>query len=1045
MNISEFAVKRPVSIIVFMLIFLTIGVISLLRLPLELMPDTSFPGLMVMIPYPSSSPEEVERTITRPVEDMLATVNNLDTLSSTSSASSSSIHLQFKTGTNMDMASMQVRDKIDQIRGNLPRDIETIRIRRFSMNDRPVINFSVSLAGDLDDLFYWSENYIMQQLERIEGVANVDIRGIRNKVLNIYLKPEIFYSSSIRISDLTDTIRNNNVNVSAGYIEDGPVRYAARVPGELKILDDVQSLPVSDKGLTIGDVARVTYDYPPKEDFNRLNGRETVRFEIYRASNANIVDVCNQVKATMARIRTTEPALHDMNVVYYRDQSEEILRSLKDLSWSGAIGGICAVLILLFFLRKFQSTVIIAIAIPMAMVFTFSLMYLARTIFRANITINVISLSGLMMAVGMLVDNSVVVLENIFRLRQEKGLPPMKASLQGAGEVVQAVTAATLSTLVVFVSLGFMSGSGFGRFMQDFALTISLALIASLLVSLSFIPLAASRFFTGRTREKARWLVRLTRVYEKIIGFTIKTTWHKLAVVGLAILIFISSFVMLRSVEREFMFGGEEREVSLSVYMPRSYTLDQMNQLFTRFEDIILSRKEEFALKHMTVDFGVRNMRQGRFRGSINLSLEDRGPSVAEVRDKLKALLPKEAGILYEYGERFGRGGFGRGTSVDLVGLDYTTLTELAPMVIERLRTVPNVEDVTSDLEGGDTQLLLQVDRSRAENLGVSSRMIAQTVSQSLSDRAIGKFKTENREIDIILKIQGEDGFSEEDLRNISLRTRDKSVPISAISTMSYRVGSTSIRKENKKSKLSIRVNTRTQGMMALTADIQKVMSTIEFPDGYTWSMGEGFRRFQQSQGESTLAIVLALLFIYIIMSSLFESFIYPFTILLIVPPAIFGVAVMFKLTNITLNTTSYLGLLTLFGIVVNNGIILIHHIRTLRSQGMGKNAAIIQGGKDRIRPIIMTAITTIFGVLPLALPYMLPQLFQGVGQRAAMWAPISVAIVGGLTTSTFFTLIFLPTFYSLADTVAGAVKRTLRFKSSRIDLPAPPMPTDAG
>jgi len=1033
MNLSEFAVKKPVSIIVFMLIFLTIGVISLLRLPLELMPDMSFPGLMVQIPYPSSSPEEVERIITRPVEDVLATVNNLDTLSSTSSASSSSIHLQFKSGTNMDLASMQIRDKIDQIRGDLPRDIEAIRIRRFSMNDRPVINFSVSMPGDLDELYFWSENYIMQQLERIEGVANVEIRGIRNKVLNIYLRPEIFYSSSIRISDLTDTIRNNNVNVSAGYVEDGPARYAARVPGELKVLDDVQNLPVSDKGLTIGDVARVTYDYPVKEDFNRLNGRETVRFEIFRASNANIVDVCSQVKQTMARIKVTEPALHDLHTVFYRDQSEDILRSLKDLSWSGIVGGIMAVLVLLFFLRKFQSTVIIAIAIPMAMVFTFSFMYLYRTIFRADITINVISLSGLMMAVGMLVDNSVVVLENIFRLRQEKSLPPMKASLQGAGEVVHAVTAATLSTLVVFVSLGFMSGSGFGRFMQDFALTISLALIASLLVSLTFIPLAASRFLSGKTKEKASWLVKLTRIYERVIGFTIRNTRNKLLVVGLAILIFVSSFLMLRSIEREFMFGGEEREVSISVYMPRSYTLEQMNDLFTRFEGIVLGRKEELALKHMTVDFGVRNMRQGRFRGSLNLTLEDKGPSVTEIRDKLKALLPKEAGILYEYGERFGRGGFGRGTSVDLIGLDYTTLTELAPAIIEKLRTVPNVEDVTSDLEGGDTQLLVQVDRSRAENLGVSSRMIAQTVSSSLSDRAIGKFKTENREIDIIMKIQGEQGFNEEDLRNISLRTQDKSVPISAISTMSYRVGSSSIRKENKKSKLSIRVNTKTQGMMALTADIQRVMSTVEFPDGYAWSMGEGFRRFQESQGETTLAIVLALLFIYIIMSSLFESFVYPFTILLIVPPAIFGVALMFKATNITLNTTSYLGLLTLFGIVVNNGIILIHHIRTLRSQGLGKNEAIVQGGKDRIRPIIMTAITTIFGVLPLALPYMMPRFFQGMGQRAAMWAPISVAIVGGLTTSTFFTLIFLPTFYSLADTAAVRVKTLLGFKSSKI------------
>ncbi len=1033
MNLPEFAIKKPVSVIVIMLVFLTIGIISLVKLPLEMMPDVSFPGLMVQVPYPSSSPEEVERAITRPIVDILSTVNNLDTLSSSSSSSNASINLQFKAGTNMDLASMQIRDKIDQIRGNLPRDVEQIRIRRFSMNDRPVINFSVTMPGNLDDLFYWSENYIMQQLERIEGVANVDIRGIRNKVLNVYLKPEIFYSSSIRINDLIDTITNNNVNVSAGYIEEGSMRYAARVPGELKLLDDVKTLPVNEQGLKVGDVARVTYDYPVKEDYNRMDGRETVRFEIYRASNANIVDVCTAVKSTMARIAKQEPALREMSAVYYRDQSEDILKSLNDLTVSGIIGGLFALLVLLFFLRKFRTTFIIATAIPIAMVFTFSFMYLYRELFRANITINIISLSGLMMAVGMLVDNSVVVLENIFRLRQEKGMAPRAASLQGATEVAQAVLAATLSTLVVFVSLGFMSQSGFGRFMKDFALTISLALVASLLVSLTFIPLASSRFLAGKTKEKARWLVKLTRVYETIIHFTIKNWKTKLLVCGTAVLIFVASYLLLNSIEREFMFGSDEREVSMSVYMPRTFSLDQMNELFTEFERIVLGHREELALQHVTVEFGVRNMRQGRYRGSLNLDLTDKGPTVTEIRDKLKQLLPVRAGILYEFGQRWGRGGFGRGTSVDLIGMDFTKLTELAPPVIERLRRVPNVEEVTSDLEGGDTQLLVQVDRAKAENLGVNSRLIAQTVSSSLSDRAIGKFKTENREIDIIMKIQSEEGFSEEDLRNISLRTREKSVPISAISNLSYRLGSSSIRKENKKSKLSIQISTKTQGIMTLTEDIRRVMQSVEFPEGYTWGFGEGFRRFQESQGETTLAVILALLFIYIIMSSLFESFVHPFTILLIVPPAIFGVAVMFTLTKITLNTTSYLGLLTLFGIVVNNGIILIHHIRTLRFSGMPKDEAIIQGGKDRIRPILMTAITTILGVLPLALPYMFPQYFQGVGQRSQMWAPISVAIVGGLTTSTFFTLIFLPTFYSISDSVVRRFKLKFGFNAEKI------------
>jgi HAE1 family hydrophobic/amphiphilic exporter-1 len=1033
MNLPEFSIRKPVSVIVVMLIFITIGVISILKLPLEMMPDTTFPGLMVQIPYPSSSPEEVERTITRPLEDVLATVNNLENMSSTSSASSCWIHLQFTGGTNMDLASMQIRDKIDQVRSELPSDIENIRIRRFSMNDRPVISFSLALPGELDNLYYWSENYIMQQLERIEGVANVDIRGIRNKVLNVYLKPEVFYSSSIRIADLIDTIRNNNTNISAGYVEDAATRYAARIPGELKILEDVKNLPVSNKGLTIADVARVTYDYPVKEEFDRLDGNETVRFQVYRASNANIVDVCQAVKETMARIKNTEPGLKDMTVIFYRDQSEDILNSLKDLTLSGIIGGLLAVVVLLFFLRKFRTTIIIAAAIPMAMVFTFSFMYLYRALFRANITINIISLSGLMMAVGMLVDNSVVVLENIFRLRQEKGLDPTTASLRGAGEVALAVTASTLTTLVVFVSLGFMSSSGFGRFMKDFALTISLALVASLAVALSFIPLGASRLLKGRAREKARWLVKLTRMYERIISFTIKNWKTKLTVAGAAVAVFFISFFMLKNIEREFMFSSDEREIDFSVYMPRSYTLEEMKSLFKQLEEILSSRKEELAIEHVTTEFGVSNLRQGRYRGGIELALKDQGPSVTEIKEMLKTLLPRKAGITYEFAQRFGRGGHSRGMGVELIGPDYTRLTELAPRAIEKLRALESVEDVTSDLEGGDTQLTVQVDREKAESSGINSRMVAQTVSSSLSDRPIGKFKTENREIDIILKIQGDQGFSEEDLRNISLPTQSKRIPITAVSTISYRMGSASIRKENKKSKLIIQVNPKTQGMMALSNDISRAMNSIPFPEAYSWSLGGEWRRFQESQSESNLAIVLALAFIYIIMASLFESFVHPLTILLSVPLALFGVAVLFSLTHITLNTTSYLGLLTLFGIVVNNGIILIDHIRTLRKSGLSKDEAIVQGGKDRMRPILMTAITTICGVLPLALPFLLPQFFQAAGRRSQMWAPISVAIIGGLTTSTFFTLIFLPTFYSITDTATSKVKALLGFKNAKV------------
>jgi len=1029
MNLPEFSLKRPVTVIVGMIIFITIGIISLIRLPLEMFPDTSFPGLMVQVPYPSSSPEEVERIITRPLEEILSTVNSLKNLRSMSTSSESRIFVEFETGTDMDVASMEIRDKIDQVRDRLPEDIERIRIRRWSTSDRPVLSFSVSMPSDMDtqQFYFMAENFIMPQLERIEGVANVDIRGLMDKQLTIALKPELFYSSSISILDLIETVRNNNINISAGYMESDK-RYMVRVPGELKFIDQIKELPLNDMGLKIKDVANVTYDYPPREEYDKLNGKDSLGYRIYRASNANVVEVCRKVRAAMKDIKEQEPKLKDMGVLFYRDQSEEIVSSLNDLSIAGVIGGVLAVFVLLFFLRKLRSTVIIAMAIPMALVFTFSLMYIYRAVFKANISINVISLSGLMMAVGMLVDNSVVVLENIFRLKQEKGYSSRDAAIKGGKEVALAVTASTLTTLVVFISLGFISTTGFGRWMQDFAVTISLALVASLLISLTFIPLSGSRLLKGKTKEKAIWLVKLTSLYEKAIRITIKNSKTKIFTAFIALLIFFSAFWMMSKVEREFFPSSEAREFEFNVFMPRSFTLDQMGKLFNSFEEILEKNKEQLAIDNMVTEYGIRRQRQGRYRGQIELYLKEAGPSVSEVKKRIMQLFPQKPGITYEFGERHGRGGHFHGLRIELVGMDFTKLTELAPVVMDKLRGLKEIEDLSSDLEGGETQLLVKVDRKKAENSGVNTNNVARTIMSSISDRPIGKFKTDNKEIDIILKMQRDQGFNQDDLKNISFRSASKRVPISAISDFSLRMGSMAISKENKMSKLRISINSDSRGLMKLTEKIKEIMATIPFPEGYSWSFGSHFRRFQESQASFMMAVWLALIFIYIIMASLFESFIHPFTILLTVPLALFGVALFFTIFGITLNNSSYLGLLTLFGIVVNNGIILIDHIRFLRRSGLAKNVAIVQAGKDRMRPIFMTAITTIFGVLPLALPVLLPGLFPGAQGRAAMWAPISITILGGLTTSTFFTLIILPTFYSISDSLTVRVKKLFGF-----------------
>ncbi len=1031
MNLPDFAMRKPVTIVVILLVFLTVGLISMFKLPLEMMPEFSFPSMMVMIPYRSSSPEEVERTITRPLEEILSTLNNLKNINSTSSASMSSIRLEMNNDTNMDLASMEVRDKIDQVRSRLPADIENVRIRRWSSADSPVISFTISLPGSLENLYQAAEEIIKPELERIPNVANVDISGIKNKVLNVVMHPEYLHGTSLNILELINTIRNNNLNISAGYLEQEDRRFLLRIPGELKQVEQIRELPISSLGLKIKDVASVSYDFPEEDSFSRMNGRDSISFRVYRASNANVVEVCNEIRSSVERLAADHPRLDGMEVMFFRDQSLDITKSLKDLALAGVFGAFLAVLVLILFLRKFRTTLIIALAIPASIVFTFSFMYLARSLLESNITLNVISLSALMLAVGMLIDNAVVVLENIFRYKQDLNYGPREAAVRGSHEVMVAVSASTMTTLVVFVSINFISQTGFGRWMKDFGMTISLALVASLLVSLTVIPLAGSRLLKGRLKPKPGWLVWLTRVYEKTIRLTLRFKW--LTMLAAAGLIFLA-FNMLGKLEQEFYPRTEERETSVRIMMPRSFTLAEMIDLFTGIENSLNEKKEELAIANFTSSFGLRTTRFGRATGRVELYLQDKGPSVSEINQKLRELFPQKPGIEYEFGARRGFGGHMSSQSVELIGLDFTTLTQLAPMVMEKLNALDSIEDVTTDLEGGDLQLLVEVDRSLAESSGIDSRRVAQTIQSSLSDRPIGKFKTEDREIDMILQLRKEQGLSQSDLANLMVQAPGSSmgIPISALSSFQFRSGSLAIQKENKKSKLRINLNPKKDGMINLNRDISQVMNSIPFPEGYTWSMGQSWRQFRESQESSNLALLLALVFIYIIMASLFESFAQPFIILLSVPLSLVGVALVFTVFGITMNNSSYLGLLVLFGIVVNNGIVLVDHINSLRKSGLEKTEAIVQGGKNRLRPIMMTAITTIFSVLPMSLPVLLPQFFAATQGRARMWAPISIAVLGGLSTSAFFTLIIMPTFYSLVDSLASRTKKLLGFKPLR-------------
>lgn len=1025
MKISEFSVIRPITVLMATVSVLVLGFLALEKLPLTLLPEFSSSNLNVSVSYPSSSPEEVERNITRPLEEVLSTLNNLERITSTSSGTGSNIRIEYRQGTNMDLAALEVRDRLDQVRNRLPEDVEQIGIRRWQSADMPVIRFSLAWDGSRQELFQITEEILRRRLERIDGVANVDVRGLEEKQILIELDPNLLQAYGIDIFTLSQLLRSNNVNVSGGYILEGGRKYNLRTVGEFRELEEIARLPLLGGRLLLGDVARVRYDFPERESFSRLNGRQAVSVRVYKASTANVVSVCQDVLRELSDVQAMDAFRGKLAVQVYGDQSKDILKSLDDLKRAGLYGGFLAMLVLFLFLRKFRSTLIISLAIPVSIVFTFAFMYLLRVFAGSDISLNIVSLMGLMLAVGMLVDNSVVVLENIFRYKQDKGLEARQAAIRGSREVAVAILASTATTVVVFASFIFLPNALTGRYLRDFGVAVAISLIASLVVALTLVPLVASRLFSGRERPRQKFIRMLTTWYGRLMAGLLR--WRFITLIVVALLGY-TTFFLFASIDRELFPRVAERQIRLDVFLERSFSPVQIEDLFGRLEETLLENKEELEVVAISSGYNTRSTSRGLYRGDLTLFLKEDGKLTPTpvLQNRLQSYLPEVPGVEFRFGRmrHFGGGG-DMGIEVELSGDDPALLALYAEEVKTRLFGLSGIKDVQTTLETGDDEIHIAIDRRKSEQHGLTSTDVARTVASALSTRAASRYKSEDGEIDMILQLRGANQIRLEELENIRLENRDgEFVPLYSVVNYQYRKGPLAIQRENRKAKLSVIANTEKGGSFWISQQVSQELANLGLPPGYSYSMGRQWRQARQSEEENFFGIILAIILMYIIMAALFESFIHPLTILLTVPFSLIGVATVFYLTNTSLSQMAYLGILVLFGLVVNNGIILIDHINILRGQGMDRNRAIIQGGMDRLRPILMTAVTSLFGLLPLTLPYLFPDRFGSVEGRAGMWAPVSLAVFGGLTTSTFLTLIILPAMYSYMDDLGRLLRQ---------------------
>ncbi|NKB66015.1 MAG: MMPL family transporter [Candidatus Latescibacteria bacterium] len=1082
MKLAEYSIARPVTMGMLTLSMVVLGFLSLQRLPLEQLPAISSSGITVQATYPSAAPEEIEQLVSLPLEQTLATLNNVEQISASSSRNRASVRVDFKSGTDMDLANMEVRDRVDQARGLLPDDLDRISIMRWQSDSMPIIYVSMAWRGDDDRLFEIAEKVVEPRLLRLDGVANVEVQGMDEKQLIVELDQERLEAHDVSLNYLTGQMRGNNINVSLGRVMDGQQRYQVRALGEFQELEQIGDLPLGDSRLSLQDMGRVNYDYPEKKDFQRLNGADAVTVEIYKSSTANVVEVAALARQVLAEIEREYGADLDLEII--RDRSDDVMREVDNLSTSAVLGGILAVGIIFLFLRNIRSTLVIGIAIPVSVFCVFVGMYVARTFFGSTITLNMVSLMGLMLAVGMLVDPAVVALESIFRKRQEEGLEARQAALSGSREIGMAVVASALTTMCVFVPFFFLSAGRMTTWMRDAGLTICLAILVSMIISLTLVPLATSRLFANRFDRFDPWLKSLVLLaiaatagwqvysvgwsgtlnwaadwtgrvgaslagiqwqtgatlalallaaglllwrfkrhgmrqsYVSLLGWTLQ---HRLVGMGAAVLLLASGIYLFTQIEQQGMPWTATRQVDITIETDRSYSLEEVRQIFAAAEDSILSRKDRLDVESVSTNFSQRG---GQFTARL-VDADDGRLSTMEASRAIQGYLPQKVGVNYKVGRQRSWSGPQLGVEVQLKGIDPDVLAVLANEVQIMLAQLPGVIDVDTSLEDGEEEIQVAVNRDQAQEYGLSPREVASTIGTALGSRRTSTFKAEEREIDIVLQLEEADRVDLEQLKNNRFEGRNGSrIQLATVADFRVQPGPTELKREDRQLTLTVFANTKDRsGAFRLMGPIQGMMDGMALPSGYSWSLGRAARWMQQDTQDNTFTLIFAVLLIYLIMASLFESLIHPFTILLAIPFSLIGVSVGLYAMEIPLDANGMLGLLILFGIVVNNGIVLVDHINHYRREGMDRHQAILRGGQNRMRPIMMTAFTTILNLMPLVLP-MIYGTSEGFARR---WGPVGLVVVCGLASSTLLTLIFAPMLYSLLDDLAHWTKRVAR------------------
>lgn len=1021
MRLSQFSIEHPVTILMVFASFMVLGAVSITRIPVVLTPDVSFPFVSTNVPYPNSTPGQVLESIAKPVEEALSTIPNIQRLQSSSNEDGAFIGIGLDWGQNTDMILAEVREKIDGIRGELPADVERVNVRNWSTNDDPIIGGQFSSRHDLRNAYDFLDAKIKKPLERIPGVAEVELFGAQRREVDIYLRLDDIRRHRVNVGSLFRRLDGANLNVSLGRVEDSHNRYEAITRGVIRSLDDIKNFPVDGRGLKLHEVADIIYDKPARRGGRHLNGNYAVGIDIRKTSQANTVETVQRIRDKITEIEK-DPALEGTRIQVWWDAGKQIVRSINGLLEAGTIGAVLAIVVLFVFLRKLAPTLVIGFAIPFSIIATIGFLYLIGK------TLNVLSMMGLMLAAGMLVDNAVVVLESIYQ-NIEKGQDRVTAAITGTKEVISAVFAATMTSIIIFVPLVFGKKTNYSIWLADTGTSIIIALLCSLFISLTLIPLAVAKFLPAKHIEFAADKTRRHRLrewYLKSVNWSLR---HPFAV-GFVLVpaIMAMSFAQLKKVPDNSPEAQDLQDLTIQYDFSENFHYAKIERDYVDpVEKFLLNNKERFKIKDVASWYNNNSARTEISFDKERITLEQ----LKEVRKNMAKDLPVIPGADIKLGRQEGAESQ-NWLGVNIYGDDPTKLQELAREARTQLRQRPGFSEIHTDSDRGREEVQVRLDRELAKKYNISSQSLANTLGIVVRGQEIRGYRTPEGEVDIWMRLQASDRSDIKDLKSIVVGAGPdgSDVTLDQVAKLDIVKTPGTIRREDRRTFTMMFVvyggDKKEEGKKI----VSEVMDRLSYPQGYGWSFGFWTKREDKEDNEFLFNILFALAMVYFLMASLFESISHPFSIMLSLPFAMVGVVWTLILTNTPNNLMAKIGLMVLIGIVVNNGIVLVDHINNLRRRGLSRSEAVLAGCSERFRPILMTACTTVFGLVPLAV--------GTSGIFELRYFPLARTVMGGLVSSTVLTLIVLPVYYELFDDLSNWVKNTWLASSPGKQEPEP-------